>query len=64
MSKKATRYIGKAALKARKTFLMVILFFNAKILSKFVSIQSQVDINKRKKNKLSKIFFINLCITF
>ena len=44
----ANKNRGKIALKNKKIFLMLILFFNDKIFSKFVSIQNQTDINNKK----------------
>ena len=54
--------MGKIALINKKIFLLLISFFSDKIFSKFVSIQNQMDINKKKYTWFLKIVFINLCI--
>ena len=46
----ANKSMGKVALIDKKIFLMLILYSNDKIFSKFVSIQNQMDINKKKYN--------------
>ena len=64
MDKVVARSSGKIALKDKKKFLMLVLFFNDKIFSKFVSMQNQIDINKHICILLLKMVLINLCIIF
>ena len=62
MNKAVARSSGKIALKDIKKFVVPVLFFNDKIFSKFVSMQSQIDINKHIYIWLLKMVLINLCI--
>lgn len=48
MNKMTIKNTGNIALKDKYKFLMSKFFFKAKIFSKFVSIHSQVEINRRK----------------